>query len=231
MNPAAGGVLFALLSWSASMGRWDPLSVGGASVPPLTALRAAMDGGAAGSPLAVLNAAGYPFSRFDSSVVGWLNNHLLAGIHLAVPAGVFDVAVGLVVGPIGAVSVPLLAGAAVLLFARRIIRWEIPVAALAAFVVLTVAVGGFSAGPLFHLFSGSLVLGVFFLATDPVTSPLSRNGRWLSGGALGVLAWLLRFHGVLGDGIIVSVALSNAVVPLIDAGTVYHRRSPRREAP
>jgi electron transport complex protein RnfD len=145
------------------------------------------------------------------------------------PFGWFDVFAGIVVGPIGAVSAPLLAAAAIILAARRIIRWEVPVAALAVFVVLTVALGGLSGSPVFHVFSGTMLLGTFFVATDPVTSPLSRNGRWVYGALLGVLVWLLRFFGTLGDGVIVAIALGNALVPLIDSGTLRHRRLPRRE--
>ncbi len=229
MNPAAGGILFAFLSWGGSMGAWTALPASGAVTTPLAALRAALDGGATGGPLAVLNAAGYPFSRFDAAVVGWLNGHLLSLFHVSLPSGWFDVFAGIVVGPIGAVSAPLLAAAAIILAARRIIRWEVPVAALAVFVVLTVAVGGLSAGPVFHVFSGTMLLGSFFVATDPVTSPLSRNGRWLHGALLGVLVWLLRFSGTLGDGVIVAIALGSAIVPLIDSGTLRHRSQPRRE--
>jgi electron transport complex protein RnfD len=197
--------------------------------PPLAALRAALDSGSTGGPLAVLNASGYPFSRFDAGVVRWLNDHLLSALHLAAPSGWFDVLAGIVVGPIGAVSAPLLAAAAIILAARRIIRWEVPGAALAAFLVLTVVFGGLSAGPLFQVLSGTMLLGLFFIATDPVTSPLSRNGRWLHGAVVGVLVWLLRFFGTLGDGVIVSIALGAAIVPLIDNATLHHRRMPRRE--
>jgi electron transport complex protein RnfD len=224
MNPAVGGVLFALLSWNASMARWIPLA-SGAAVPPLDALRSALAAGRSvpGGPLAVLNAAGYPFSGADASVLGWINGHLLGFLHVGLPTGAFDVVSGMVVGPIGAVSAPLLLAGAAFLLARGVIRWEIPVAYLAVFAVLAFALGGPATGrgwltgeALFQLLSGTLLLGAFFAATDPVTSPLSRAGRWAYGTALGILTFVMRYFGSVGDGVVVSLALGNALVPLID---------------
>ncbi len=227
MNPAAGGVLFALISWSASMAAWLPLPAG-ASVPPLVALgRAYAAGGASGAPLAALAGAGYPFSPVDSAVTGWINGHLLGVFHLALPRGSFDVLVGYAVGPVGTVSPPLLLAGAGVLMARRVIRWDIPVAYLVVFAALVLFLGGpangqrmLAGGPLFHVLSGSLLLGAFFVSTDPVTSPLSRGGRWAYGALLGGLTFLLRFFGTLGDGVAVSIALGNALVPLIDMAGV-----------
>ncbi len=234
MNPAMGGVLFALLSWGSSMSRWVPLG-SAAAVPPLDALHASLAAGASGSPLAVLNAAGYPFSGVDASVVGWINDHLLAFLNLSLRRGSFDVLTGLVVGPIGAVSAPLLLAGAAFLLARSLIRWEIPAAFIGVFALLVLVAGGpaagggwFTGGALFNVVSGTLLLGAFFAATDPVTSPLSRRGRWTYGGALGVLTFLLRFFGTLGDGVAVSIVLCNALVPIIDMSTLPRASSARR---
>ncbi len=223
MSPAAGGVLFALISWGASMAAWVPLATG-AAVPPLQALRGVSGaGGTSAGPLAALAAAGYPFSPVDAAVVGWINSHILGLANLGLPRGSFDLVAGYVVGPVGAVSVPLLLAGAGLLLARRVVRWEIPVAYLGVFALLVLFLGGpatgtrwLAGGPVFHLLSGSLLLGAFFVATDPVTSPLSRTGRWVYGALLGGLTFLLRFFGSLGDGVVVSIALGNAFVPLID---------------
>jgi electron transport complex protein RnfD len=236
MNPAVGGVLFALLSWSATMTHWVPLA-GGAAVPPLDALRAARDSGAfgAGGPLAVLNAAGYAFSGVDAAVTGWINAHVLSLANLTLPRGVFDVVAGITVGPVGAVSAPLLAGGGAFLVSRGIIRWETPAAYLGVFLVLALGLGGavsggglLSGGPLFQVLSGTLLLGAIFAASDPVTSPLSRRGRWYYGAVLGTLTFLLRSFGSVGDGVIVSLALGNALVPLIDAAS--HARITERGA-
>jgi electron transport complex protein RnfD len=236
MNPAMGGVLFALISWGASMGSWLPLP-SGAALPPLDSLRAALASGAApaGGPLAVLNAGRYPFSGVDAAVVSWINARLPGFLAPGLQRGTFDILIGNVVGPLGAVSAPLLGAGGALLAARGIIRWETPVAYLGVFFVLSLVLGGqatgqgwLGGGPLFHVLSGTLFLGAFFAASDPVTSPLSRRGRWVYGIVLGVLTFLLRSFGSIGDGVVVSIALGNALVPLIDTATL--RRAPGASA-
>ena len=237
MNPALGGVVFALLSWGDTMTRW--VAPRGATVsslvPPLEALRAAVSSATlhARTPLGLLAASGYTFSGIDGSVVSWLNTHLLAPLGLALPPGSFDVLVGHVIGRIGDVSVPLLLAGAAVLLARRIIRWQVPVSYIVTFTVLAGAFGGVASGqgwlaggPVFHLFSGSLVLGAFFMASDPVTSPLTTSGRWVYGIGLGVLTFFLRFFGTLGDGVAVSLLLGNCAVPLLDRLT-QRRGTPR----
>jgi Na+-translocating ferredoxin:NAD+ oxidoreductase RnfD subunit len=64
------------------------------------------------------------------------------------------------------------------------------------------------------------------MAGDPVTSPLSSTGRWIYGVGLGLLTFLLRFYGSLGDGVAVSILLGNCTVPLIDR--LLRQRAPAR---
>jgi Na+-translocating ferredoxin:NAD+ oxidoreductase subunit D len=237
MNPALGGVVFALLSWGDTMTRWvAPRGSASPSVlPPLEALRAAVTSATvhARTPLDLLAASGYVFSGIDTAVVSWLNAHALAPLGMLLPPGSFDVLVGHVIGRVGDVSAPLLLAGAAVLLARRILRWQVPVFYIATFVFLAAVFGGpatgqgwLAGGPGFHFFSGSLVLGAFFLASDPVTSPLTSSGRWIYGIGLGVLTFFLRFFGTLGDGVAVSILLGNCAVPLLDKLT-QRRRTPR----
>jgi electron transport complex protein RnfD len=228
MNPALGGVVFALLSWSDSMTRWTEARGSPASspvIPPLEALRAALSapGAARSTPLTILANHGYAFSSVDGNVVSWLNAHILAPFHATLAMGSFDVLVGHVAGRIGEVSVPLLLVGAGFLITRRVVHWHVPVSYVATFAFLAWIFGGLatgqgwlSGGPLFHIFSGSLILGAFFLAADPVTSPLTSTGRWIYGIGLGLLTFFLRFYGSLGDGVAVSLLLGNCAVPLLD---------------
>jgi Na+-translocating ferredoxin:NAD+ oxidoreductase subunit D len=227
MNPALGGVVFALLSWNSAMTRWAAVGDAPASivvVPPLDALRSVLSApGAVGRPLEILASHGYVFSSLDGRIVSWLNTHILSLFHAALAGGSFDILVGYVPGRIGEVSAPLLLLGAAFLLWRRIVRWHVPVAYIATFAFLAWVFGGsaggqgwFSGAPLFHVLSGSLILGAFFMAGDPVTSPLASNGKWIYGIGLGLLTFLLRFYGSLGDGVAVSIVLGNCAVPLID---------------
>jgi electron transport complex protein RnfD len=69
---------------------------------------------------------------------------------------------------------------------------------------------------LFHLLSGGLVLGVFFMATDMVTSPVTRSGMIVFGIGCGLLTCIIRLWGGYPEGVSYSILLMNAVVPLID---------------
>jgi len=70
--------------------------------------------------------------------------------------------------------------------------------------------------PFFHLTSGGLLLGAFFIATDPVTAPLTVRGKWIYGAGIGALTMLIRIFGEYPEGVMYAVLLMNAVTPLID---------------
>lgn len=76
-----------------------------------------------------------------------------------------------------------------------------------------------SPGVLRHMCAGSVLFAAFFIVTDPVTSPLSRMGRWIFGILAGVLTMIIRWFGGYPEGVMFSVLLANAVVPLIDRTT------------
>ncbi len=69
---------------------------------------------------------------------------------------------------------------------------------------------------LFHLLAGGLMLGAFFMATDYVTSPMTRWGRVVFGVGAGILTTLIRVYGGMPEGVCFSILLMNAVTPLID---------------
>ena len=126
---------------------------------------------------------------------------------------------GNVGGSIGETSVLLLAIGAAYLFARRIISWRIPVAYLATVAFFTWVAGGegwFQGNPLFHLVSGGLVLGAFFMATDIVTSPVTPAGRLIFGFGCGAITSMIRLKGAYPEGVSYSILIMNLTVPLID---------------
>jgi electron transport complex protein RnfD len=70
--------------------------------------------------------------------------------------------------------------------------------------------------PIFHLTGGGMLLGAFFIATDPVTAPLTRRGQWLFGAGVGLITMLIRIVGEYPEGMMFSVLLMNGMTPLID---------------
>ena len=86
------------------------------------------------------------------------------------------------------------------------------------------------ASPLFHMLSGATMLGAFFIATDPVSSPVTPRGRLVFGLLIGALVVLIRRFGHYPDGVAFAVLLMNAAAPLIDRYTrprVYGERDTR----
>jgi electron transport complex protein RnfD len=73
--------------------------------------------------------------------------------------------------------------------------------------------------PGFHLFTGGALLGAFFVATDPVSSPTTPRGRLLYGAGIGILTYVIRSWGSYPDGVAFAVLLMNAAVPLIERFT------------
>lgn len=76
-----------------------------------------------------------------------------------------------------------------------------------------------SLGVLGHLASGGVMLAAFFIVTDPVSSPLTKAGRWIFGLGVGVLIVLLRLYSNLPEGVLYAVLLMNAIVPLLNRWT------------
>ena len=133
---------------------------------------------------------------------------------------------GNVGGCLGEVSaVALLLGALYLLL-KNIIEWRIPFFYIATVFVLTYIFGGlngiFSASfnvPIFHILAGGLLLGAFFMATDLVTSPITKKGRVIFAVGCGVITVTIRLAGGYPEGVCYSILIMNLFVPLIDKYT------------
>ena len=106
------------------------------------------------------------------------------------------------------------------LVARRMMNWRIPIS---IFITVAAVTWGFHhyrpevyPGPLFMLFSGGLMLGAVFMATDLVASPITNAGCWLYGALIAVLVVVIRFWGGMPEGVMYAILLANAVSPHID---------------
>jgi electron transport complex protein RnfD len=106
---------------------------------------------------------------------------------------------------------------------RRVISWQVPVTMIGSVLVLG-TVGwltdpGANPAPLQHLFSGALIIGAFFIATDPVSGCTTTRGRLLFGAGVGVITLVIRRWGGYPDGVAFAVLLMNMAAPLIDRYT------------
>lgn len=117
-------------------------------------------------------------------------------------------------GIIGCSSLAILLGGLFLLAVRGI-SWHIPVTVLAGFALFTVIIGGGSA-PVLTLMAGGLVLAAFFMATDPVTSPVSDKSKLIYGGLIGLAAALgQKLTGPM-ESAALAVLIGNLTVPFLD---------------
>ena len=110
-----------------------------------------------------------------------------------------------------------------LLWALRIISWHVPMAFLAGIWLTAGFLHFFDPGrygaPWFHLFSPSVMLCAFFIATDPVSGATTRKGKIIFGLGAGFLTMLIRTWGGYPDGVAFAILLMNVCAPLIDAYT------------
>lgn len=103
---------------------------------------------------------------------------------------------------------------------RRFLDWRIPAAILGsagatAWILFALAPERFP-NPFFMLFSGGLVLGAVYMATDMATSPVTPRGMWLYGALIGLLTVLIRYYGGLPEGVMYAILIGNAASPLIE---------------
>jgi len=133
---------------------------------------------------------------------------------------VADLFLGQQAGGVGTIFVAgLLAGGLYLLW-RRIISWHIPVGLLGTVFVFSAILWWVdkeaNLNPVFHLIAGGTMLGAFFLATDPVTSPVTRWGKLAYGIICGALIMVIRAWGIYPDGVAFAILLANASSPLLN---------------
>lgn len=141
------------------------------------------------------------------------------GLPMELP-GYWNLFMGNVAGSIGETSVICLLIGAGFLFLRRVISWHIPFT-----YVGTVALGSwlFGRDPLFSILAGGLVFGAFFMATDMVTTPVTRKGQLIFGFGAGAIVVLIRHWGGYPEGVCYSILLMNGLTPLVDRWTIPRR--------
>ena len=192
MNPALAGRCFLLISFSSQMSTFTA----GSGFSKLVTVPAGVDAISGATPLAYLKAG----QHFDLSA-------LFAGNTL---------------GVIGETSAAALLLGGIFLAAVKIIDARIPLAYLGSFAVLvliTAAARGISSPLLYtaeELCAGGLMLGAWFMATDYVTSPITKSGRLIYGLLLGFLTWVFRMIGKGSEGVSYAIIFINCLVPMIE---------------
>jgi RnfABCDGE-type electron transport complex D subunit len=225
-NPAMTGRVFLLIAFPAPLTRWlvprgtgetlfdQPVTVfdaAGNLVPPASEQ---VDAITAATPLGLLSEKGAHAvaALGDGSALFW----------------------GQINGSLGETSALflLLGGAALL--AARIISWHIPVSFLATVAIMALVTSGVDdttyAGPVFHLFTGGVMIGAFFMATDYVTSPMYPLGKLIFGAGCGILTMVIRLWAGYPEGVSFAVLIMNACVPIIDTYTRPRKFGLRRLA-
>ncbi len=215
-NPAMVARVVLLISFPVQLTMWvAPAPLGSTTTPSF------------GQALAYVS--GYtpiPEHMSAATALGTLKTELSRGVSVEKTSAQLpqpqQLALGNESGSMGETSAMLLLAGGVLLLALRIISWHIPVSLLATLAVLAAVSHAlhpdrFASMPI-HLLSGAAMLGAFFIATDYVTSPVSRSGQLLFGAGIGALTWVIRALGGYPEGLAFAVVLMNALVPLIDRG-------------
>ncbi len=201
VNPALAGRAMMLTSWPVPMTTW---TVDGVSGP---------------TPLALIKSG--VAEQLPKLVDGVSASTSLAGGAAEQLPVLRDLFLGHVGGCIGETSsLALLIGFAILLY-KDIIKWHIPVVYVATVAALSAAFGR-PVSPLYEVLSGGLLLGAIFMATDYVTSPITKRGQIMFAVGCGLLTALIRKWGGYPEGVSYSILIMNLVVPLIDRATKPH---------
>lgn len=203
-NPALVGRAFLLATFPIAMTTWAPLtgSEGFFTVQPSNLALPFMQSGSD----AITSATPLGLMKFEQQVTPLSN-----------------LIIGNTTGSLGETSGLLLLAGGIYLWMRRDLDWRIPVSILLTVMLFSTVLSLVDAtrfpDPLFSVFSGGLLLGSIYMATDPVTSPITPKGAWIFGIGVGLLVILIRVFGGLPEGMMYSILLMNAATPLIDRYT------------
>ena len=145
----------------------------------------------------------------------------LAAMRAGNDVDLMSLIVGRVPGTIGEVSVIALLIGAVYMIARKVISPRIPLIYIGTVAVFIFLFGGFDITYVAkEVCAGGLIFGAFFMATDYVTSPLSKTGQVVYGLFLGILTGIFRLWGASPEGVSYAIILGNLFVPLIEKVTL-----------
>ncbi|MBG7629296.1 MAG: RnfABCDGE type electron transport complex subunit D [Bacteroidetes bacterium] len=196
-NPALVGRVFLLVSFPVQMTMWPT------AVENNTTIADAVTGA---TPLGMIKE-------------GLMFGDTMTNISANLPSNI-EMFLGLSGGSIGEMSALALLLGGIYLIVRKVITWHIPVTMLVTMAVMTgifwVIDPESYASPLIHILSGGALLGAFFMATDLVTSPMTKKGMVIFAIGIAVITVVIRLFGAYPEGVSFGIIIMNAFVPLIN---------------
>ncbi len=192
-NPALVGRVFLLISFPVQMTTW-PIN------------NNAVDATTGATPLALIKAglkSGTPVSDIMKELPTYS-----------------DLFIGNIGGSLGEISVVLLLIGFIFMLFKKIISWHIPVSVIGSIFIFTGILWLINPdqniNPVYHILTGGVMLGAIFMATDMVTSPMSKLGQLIFGVGIGVITVCIRIWGAYPEGISFAILIMNAFTPLIN---------------
>lgn len=165
---------------------------------------------------------GLGYNYVNPALAGWAFLRLIFPHHMTIttqtPTTVVNLLLGNTSGHLGEASLILLFIGAIYLIITKVIDYRIPISYLGTVMILALMLPT-TTPPLFFLLSGNLFLGAFFIATDYVTTPVTKLGQWVFGIGCGILTIVIRTWISFSDGVCYSILLMNLLTPLIDRYT------------
>ena len=196
-NPALVGRVFLLISFPVQMTMWPT---------PLNNQTTISDAITGATPLGTIKE-------------GLMFEETMSEISTKIPS-ILDMLWGATGGSLGEMSAVALIIGGLFLIIRKVITWHIPVIMIMTIAVMT---GIFwmidpqhYANPLIHVLSGGAILGAFFMATDLVTSPMTKKGMVIFAIGIGLITVVIRLFGAYPEGVSFAIIIMNAFVPLIN---------------
>ena len=175
-------------------------------------------------PTAVENNTSIVDAVSGATTLGMIKESLLMGETMAeistrIPSST-DMLLGITGGSLGEMSAIALLLGGLYLMLRKVISWHIPITILLTMAVMTGIFWSVDpehyANPVIHLLSGGAILGAFYMATDLVTSPMTKKGMLVFAIGIGAITVIIRLFGAYPEGISFAILIMNAFVPLIN---------------
>lgn len=140
---------------------------------------------------------------------------------------------GNVAGSLGETSAILIILAAIYLIYKKVAAWQTMVGVLIGFTGLSSILYLFGnpqiPSPIFGILSGGFLFGTVFMATDPISSPKTVEGKWIYGILIGIITVIIRGYALFAGGMMFAILIGNTFAPIIDEGVRYSKKRKREK--